>query len=38
MATVRRVRRIIRKIDPGPRWKVSAVVWAVLALALVWAE
>lgn len=35
MATVRRVRRIIRKIDPWTSLKVSAVVWAVLALALV---
>jgi hypothetical protein len=35
MATVRRVRRIIRKIDPWTALKVSAVVWAVLALALV---
>jgi hypothetical protein len=35
MATVRRVRRIIRKIDPWTVLKVSAVVWAVLALALV---
>jgi hypothetical protein len=35
MATVRRVRRIIRKIDPWTTLKVSAVVWAVLALASV---
>ncbi|HVR78133.1 MAG TPA: DUF3566 domain-containing protein [Acidimicrobiia bacterium] len=35
MATVRRVRRIIRKIDPWTALKVSSVVWAVLALALV---
>lgn len=35
MATVRRVRRIIRKIDPWTSLKVSAVVWAVLAIALV---
>jgi hypothetical protein len=33
MATVRRVRRIIRKVDPWTTLKVSAVVWAVLALA-----
>lgn len=35
MATVRRVRRIIRKIDPWTTLKISAVVWAVLALAFV---
>ena len=35
MATVRRVRRIIRKIDPWTALKVGAVVWAVLAFALV---
>lgn len=35
MATVRRVRRIIRKVDPWTALKVSALVWAVLALALV---
>lgn len=35
MATVRRVRRIIRKIDPWTALKVSAVVWAVMAIALV---
>lgn len=35
MATVRRVRRIIRKIDPWTALKVSAVTWAVLALAIV---
>lgn len=34
MATVRRVRRIIRKVDPWTTLKVSALVWAVLALAL----
>lgn len=35
MATVRRVRRILRKIDPWTVLKVSAVVWAVVAIALV---
>lgn len=35
MATVRRVRRIIRKIDPWTALKVSALVFAVLAVALV---
>lgn len=35
MATVRRVRRIIRKIDPWTSLKVSALLWAVLAVALV---
>ena len=35
MATVRRVRRIIRKIDPWTSLKVSALVWAVLSVALV---
>jgi hypothetical protein len=35
MATVRRVRRIIRKVDPWTALKVSAVVWAVLGVALV---
>jgi len=35
MATVRRVRRIIRKIDPWTTLKVSAVIWAVLGLAFV---
>ncbi len=35
MATVRRVRHIIRKIDPWTVLKVSAVVWAVVGLALV---
>lgn len=35
MATVRRVRRIIRKIDPWTALKVSAVIWAVVALATV---
>ncbi|HWB87985.1 MAG TPA: DUF3566 domain-containing protein [Acidimicrobiia bacterium] len=35
MATVRRVRRIIRKIDPWTTLKVSAVVWAVLSLAFI---
>lgn len=34
MATVRRVRRIIRKIDPWTALKVSAVVWAVVGIAL----
>lgn len=35
MATVRRVRRIIRKIDPWTVLKVSAVLYAVAAVALV---
>lgn len=35
MANVRRVRRIIRKIDAWTVFKVSAVVWAVIALAMV---
>lgn len=35
MATVRRVRRIIRKVDPWTALKVSALVWAVLAIAIV---
>lgn len=35
MATVRRVRRIIRKIDPWTALKVSSLVWAVLSIALV---
>ncbi|MCI0425227.1 MAG: DUF3566 domain-containing protein [Actinobacteria bacterium] len=35
MATVRRVRRIIRKVDPWTVLKVSALVWAVLGIALV---
>jgi hypothetical protein len=35
MATVRRVRRIVRKIDPWTALKVSALVWAVLGIALV---
>jgi hypothetical protein len=35
VATVRRVRRIIRKIDPWTALKVSAVLWAVLAIGLV---
>ncbi|HEY6635974.1 MAG TPA: DUF3566 domain-containing protein [Acidimicrobiia bacterium] len=35
MATVRRVRRIIRKIDPWTTLKVSSVIWAVLGLAFV---
>jgi hypothetical protein len=35
MAQVRRVRRIIRKIDAWTVFKVSAVLWFVLALALV---
>ncbi len=34
MATVRRVRRIIRKIDPWTALKVSAVVWAVVGIAI----
>ncbi len=35
MATVRRVRRIIRKIDPWTALKVSSIVWAVVAFSLV---
>lgn len=35
MATVRRVRRIVRKIDPWTTLKVSSLVWAVLAVGLV---
>ncbi len=35
MATVRRVRRIIRKIDPWTALKASSLVWAVMAIALV---
>ncbi len=35
MANVRRVRRIIRKIDAWTVFKVSAVIWAVAALAMV---
>lgn len=35
MAAVRRVRRIIRKVDPWTVLKVSALMWAVVALALV---
>ncbi|MEX1043937.1 MAG: DUF3566 domain-containing protein [Acidimicrobiia bacterium] len=35
MANVRRVRRIIRKVDAWTVFKVSAVVWAVAALAMV---
>lgn len=35
MATVRRVRRIIRKIDPWTALKVSTIIWAVMALAIV---
>lgn len=35
MTTVRRVRRIIRKIDPWTALKVSSVVWAVIGLGLV---
>lgn len=35
MATVRRVRRIIRKIDPWTALKVGALTWAVLVLAFV---
>jgi len=34
MATVRRVRRIVRKIDPWTALKVSAIVWAVMAIGL----
>lgn len=35
MATVRRVRRIIRKIDPWTALKVSTIIWAVMSLAIV---
>lgn len=35
MANVRRVRRIIRKIDAWTVFKVSALLWAVAALAMV---
>jgi hypothetical protein len=35
MTTVRRVRRIIRKIDPWTVFRVSAIFWAVAGLALV---
>lgn len=35
MTTVRRVRRIIRKIDPWTVFKVSAVFWFVAGLGLV---
>jgi fructose-specific phosphotransferase system IIC component len=35
VANVRRVRRIVRKIDAWTVFKVSAVVWAVIALAMV---
>ena len=35
MATVRRVRRIIRKIDPWTVLKVSSILWAIVALAFV---
>lgn len=35
MANVRRVRRIIRKIDAWTVFKVSAIVWAVAALAMI---
>ncbi len=35
MATVRRVRRIIRKIDPWTVLKVSAILYAVAAVAIV---
>jgi hypothetical protein len=35
MATVRRVRRIIRKIDPWTVLKVTAILYAVAAVALV---
>ncbi|HSJ29537.1 MAG TPA: DUF3566 domain-containing protein [Acidimicrobiia bacterium] len=35
MANVRRVRRIIRKIDAWTVFKISALVWSVVALAMV---
>jgi len=35
VANVRRVRRIIRKVDAWTVFKVSAVLWAVAALAMV---
>ncbi len=35
MATVRRVRRIVRKIDPWTALKVSALVWAVMTIGLI---
>lgn len=35
MANVRRVRRIVRKIDAWTVFKVSAVIWTVVALATV---
>jgi len=35
MATVRRVRRIIRKVDPWTVLKVSALIWGVVALGVV---
>jgi hypothetical protein len=35
MAQVRRVRRIIRKVDPWTVFKVSAILWFILALGLV---
>lgn len=35
MANVRRVRRIIRKIDAWTVFKVSSILWAVAALAMV---
>ncbi len=35
MATVRRVRRIIRKIDPWTVLKVSALIWGVITLGVV---
>lgn len=35
MANVRRVRRIVRKIDAWTVFKVSSIVWAVAALAMV---
>ncbi|MFP5333087.1 MAG: DUF3566 domain-containing protein [Acidimicrobiia bacterium] len=35
MANVRRVRRIVRKIDAWTVFKVSAIVWAVAALAMI---
>lgn len=35
MATVRRVRRIIRKVDAWTVFKVSAVFWGVAAIAMI---
>ncbi|GIU93260.1 MAG: hypothetical protein KatS3mg011_2166 [Acidimicrobiia bacterium] len=35
MAEVRRVRRIIRRVDPWTVFKVSAIFWAVVSLGLV---